>query len=153
MNYEEDILQAIFIAVVVANFLLNTSRALKAIKLCRESLVLLSDKVLSAKKPLQQIIYRKIYHTMFEAYRRVGDHSNAIACGWKLLTILRECGDTVQEGMLSLVLANIYQSQSKYAEAKGLYEKAITMMQKTGNMQGRRRSRLWKPGKCVLFSR
>ena len=136
MNYEEDILQAIFIAVVVANFLLNTSRALKAIKLCRESLALLSDEVLSVKRPLQQIIYRKIYHTMFEAYRRVSDHSNTIACGWKLLTILRECGDTVQEGMLSLVLARIYQSQSNYVEAKGLYERAITIMQKTGNRGG-----------------
>ena len=133
MNYEEEILQALFIAVAVANFLLNTSRALKAIKLCRESLVLLSDKVLSVKTPLKQIIYRNIYHTMFEAYRRVSDHSNAIECGCKLLTILRECGDTVQEGKLSLQLANIYRRQSKYAEAKGLYERAITMMQNTGN--------------------
>ena len=81
MNYAEEILHAIFLALVVANFLLNTSRALKAIELCRESLVLLSNKVLSVKKPLQRTIYRKIYHTMFEAYRRVSDHSNAIACG------------------------------------------------------------------------
>ena len=94
MNYAEEILHAIFLAIVVANFLLNTSRALKAIELCRESLVLFSNKVLSVKKPLQRTIYRQIYHTMFEAYRRVSDHSNAIACGWKLLTILRECGDT-----------------------------------------------------------
>ena len=51
MNYTEEILHAILIGVVVANFLLNTSGALQAIELCRESLVLLSNKVLSVKKP------------------------------------------------------------------------------------------------------
>ena len=50
MNYEEEIIQAIYIAFLVADFLLNTGRALKAIELCKESLVLLSCKVLSAEK-------------------------------------------------------------------------------------------------------
>ena len=136
MNFVEDILQAIFIASVVANFLLNTSRALKAIELCKEGLVLLSNKALSAKKPLRQRIYRKIYHTMFEAYHRVSDNTKAIACGRKLLTIHHECGDIVQEGELSVELAEIYQSQSMYAEAKELYETAITVKQKTGNRRG-----------------
>ena len=136
MNYTEEILHAIFIAVVVANFLLNTSRALQAIGLCKETLVLLSNKVLSAKKPLRQRIYRTIYHTMFEAYRRVSDHTNAIACGRKLLTIHHECGDAFREGVLSIVLARIYRSQNRYAEAKELYERAITLMQKTGYRTG-----------------
>ena len=135
MNYTEEILHAIFIAVIVANYLLNTS-ALQAIALCKESLVLLSNKVLSVKKPLAQKLYGKIYHTMFVAYRSVSDHTNAIAYGRKLLTIYRECGDAFQEGMLSIVLAQIYQSQSMYAEAKDLYERAITIMQKTGNIRG-----------------
>ena len=63
---------------------------------------------------------------MFEAYRFVSDNTKAIACGRKLLTIHHECGDTVQEGKLSLALAEIYQSQSMYAEAKKLCETAIT---------------------------
>ena len=137
MNYLEEILQAIFIASVVAIFLLNTNRALKAIELCKESLVLLSqNKALSAKNSLRQRIYRAIYHIMFEAYRRVSDNTKAIACGRKLLTIHRECGDTVQEGKLSIDLAQIYHSESMYAEAKELFETAITMMQKTGNRRG-----------------
>ena len=136
MNYVEEILQAIFIALVVADFFLNTSRALKAIELCKEGLVLLSNKALSVKKPLRQIIYRRIYYTMFKAYRRVSDNTKAIACGRKLLTIHRECGDTVREGNLSLALAHMYQSQSMYAEAKELYETAITILQKTGNRRG-----------------
>ena len=136
MNYTEEILHAIFIAVIVANFLLNTSRALKAIELCKESLVLLSNKVLSVKKPLQQKLYGIIYHTMFEAYRRLSDHTNAIAHGRELLTIYREYGDAFREGMVSIVLAQIYRSHNMYAEPKELYERAITIMQKTGNRRG-----------------
>ena len=136
MTYTEEILHAISIVLVVANFLLNTRRALQAIELCKESLVLLSNKVLSVKKPLRQKFYGLIYHTMFEAYRRVSDHTNAIACGRKLLTIHHECGDTVQEGKLSIDLAQICRSQSMYAEAKELYETAITKMQLTGNKRG-----------------
>ena len=68
----------------------------------------------------------------------------AIACGRKLLTVYHECEDTVQEGELTIALAQIYQSQSMYAEAKELHEKAITIMQKTGNIK-RRNSRFWTP--------
>ena len=136
MNYTEEILHAILIAVTVANFLLNSSRALKTIELCKESLVLLSNKVLSVKKPLRQKFYGIIYHTMFEAYRRVRDHTNAIAYGRELLTIYREYGDAFCEGMVSIVLARIYRSQNMYAEAKELYERAITIMQKTDNRRG-----------------
>ena len=55
---------------------------------------------------------------MFNVYRRVSDHTIALACGRKLLTIFQECSDTVQEGMLSIALAQICQRQSMYAEAK-----------------------------------
>ena len=136
MNYTEEIIQAICIALVVTNFLLNTGRALKAIELCKESLVLLNHKVLSVQKPLRQRLYGTIYHTMFVAYHRVRDHTSAIVYGRKLLTIHRECGEIVQEGALTIVLADIYMSQSKYAEAKELYERAIPVMQKTGNRRG-----------------
>ena len=136
MNYTEEIIQAICIALVVANFLLNTGRALKAIELCKESLVLLNHKVLSVQKPLRQRLYRTIYYILFVAYRRVRDRRNAVAYGRKLLNILRECGEIVQEGDLSMDLAKIYKRQSKYAEAKELYERAIPVMQKTGNRRG-----------------
>ena len=133
MTYVEEIIQATCIAFLVANFLLNTGRALKAIELCKESLVLLSYKVLSVEKPSWQRLYGKFYLTMFEAYCRVSDHTNATTYGRKLLTIYRECGHTVLEGELSITLARIYQRQRKYAQAKILYERAIPVMQKTGN--------------------
>ena len=58
MNYTAEILHAILIGVVVAKFLLNTSGALQAIELCKESLVLLSNKVLSVKKAITAKILR-----------------------------------------------------------------------------------------------
>ena len=101
-------------------------------------IVLLNHKVLSVQKPLRQRLYGTliIYYTMFVAYRRLRDRTNATAYGRKLLNILRECDEIVEEGALSIELAQIYWSQSKYAEAKELYERAIHVMQKTGNRRG-----------------
>ena len=133
MNYEEKIMQAIRIGLVVANFLLNIGHALKAIELCKESLVLLNHKAPIIEKQSGQFIYKMIYYAMFNAYRRVRDHTNALACGRKLLAIHQECSDTLQEGTLSITLAQICQSQSLYPEAKVLYERAIPVMQTSGN--------------------
>ena len=132
MNYEEEIMQAVLIGSVVASFLLNIGHPLKAIELCKENLVLLSNKALTIEKQLGQLIFKTIYRTMFEAYRRVSDHRNAIAYGSKLLIIHSDCGDTVQEGVLSTALAQIFQHQSMYAEAKQLLERAIPILRTTG---------------------
>ena len=118
MNYVEEILEAIFIGLAVATFLLNIYRSSKSIELCKETLILLNHKALNIEKKLSQVIYKEIYYTTFNAYHRVSDHTNALACGRKLLTIFQECSDTVQEGMLSIALAQICQRQSMYAEAK-----------------------------------
>ena len=136
MNYEEKIIQAISISLVVAAFLFKTGRTLKAIELCKESLLLLGHKALSIEKQFGLSIHKTIYNIMFLAYIRASDHRNAIACGRKLLAIYRERVDTVQEDKLSIALAKISLSQSMYAEAKELYERAITIMQKTGNRRG-----------------
>ena len=133
MNYEEEIIQAIHIGLAVATFLLNIGHALKAIELCKESLVLLNTKALSMGKQIEQFIHEQFYFTMFEAYCRVSDDTNAITYGRKLLAIERELGYTVQEGCLSITLAQIYGRQSMRAEAKELLERAIPVIRKTGN--------------------
>ena len=132
MNYQEEIIQAILIGSVVATFLLNIGHALKAIELCKENFVLLSNKALRIEKQLGQLLCKKIYPTMFKSYRHVSDHTNAIAYGNKLLAIYSECGDTVQEGLLSITLAKIYRRQRMYAEAKQLFERAIPVLRATG---------------------
>ena len=118
MNYVEEILQAIFIALAVATFFFNICRGSKSIELCKETLILLNQNALNIEKQLSQFIYKEIYYTMVNAYHRVSDHANALACGRKFLTIFQECSDTIQEGLLSIALAQICQRQSMYAEAK-----------------------------------
>ena len=48
MNMTEAILQAVFIGLVVAVFLLNTGRALKAIEVCKECLSFLNNRVVTS---------------------------------------------------------------------------------------------------------
>ena len=120
MNNIEEITEAISIALVVAIFLLNTGRALKAIELCKESLVFLNNKALIIKQRYGKQIYGGIYSTMFKAYCRIHDNNNAISCGRKLLVIYQECGRRFSEGKLSIELAMIYFSHNEYVEAKEL---------------------------------
>ena len=91
MNYVKRILQAISILLAVASFLLNAGRALKAIEF--EAWFLLNNKALSIEKQLRQFIQQAIYDAVFKAYRRVGDQTNALECGRKVLATHRECGD------------------------------------------------------------
>jgi len=81
-------------------------------------------------------IYEAIYRTMFHAYCRISDNTNAITYGKKLLTIYRECDDRVQEGNLSMLLVRIYYSQSMYSEAKELCERAIIVKREVGDRAG-----------------
>ena len=136
MNNLEDFMQVIYFGLVVSTFLLNTGRALKAIELCKESLILLSNKALRVEEQIVKIIYGAIYQTMFNAYHRISDNTNAITYGRKVLTIYRECGDTVREGLISSELMRIYYSQNMYVEAKELCERAIIAMREIGDREG-----------------
>ena len=133
MNDFEEIIQAIYIGVVVATFLYMTGRARKAIKFCKESLVLLNNKAPEKEMQFAKFLYEAIYKVLFAAYHHIRDYTNAIAYGRKLLAIKRESRKTVQEGILCINLATICKDQNKYSEAKELYERAISIMNKTGN--------------------
>ena len=133
MNDIEEIIQAIYIGVVIATFLYMTGRARKAIELCKESLVLLNNKALEKEKQFAKFLHEAIYKVLFEAYLRIRDYTNAIAYGRKLLAFKCKCRETVQEGILCINLATICKAENKYFEAKELYEKAISIMNKTGN--------------------
>ena len=137
MNNIEEIIQAFFIGLLAASFLLNTGRALKAIELCKESLVLLNSMMEpSIGKQIGQTFYRAIYVIMFLGYRGISDNTNAITYGRKLLVICRERGDKVQEGILGVALADVYYSQSMYVEAIELYERTNTIMREIGHRAG-----------------
>ena len=133
MDNIEEIMQAISIVFVVGVFFCNTGRGIKAIELFKEGLVLLNNKALEKEKYLSNFFFKHIYFAMFKTCDCNHDYKNAAQYGRKLLVILRQCGETVNEGMISLVLANRYQLQNKPTEAKELYETAIDIMNKTGN--------------------
>ena len=133
MNDFEEIIQAIYIGVVVATFLYMTGRARKAIELCKESLALLNNKALEKEEQFAKFLYEAIYKVLFAAYHHIRDYTNAMAYGRKLLAIKRECRETVQEGILCIKLAGICKDQNNYFEAKELYEIAISIMNKTEN--------------------
>ena len=117
MNDFEEIMQAIYIGVVVATFLYMTGRARKAIELCKESLVLINNKALEKEKQFAKFLYEEIYEVLFAVYHDIRDYTNAVACGRKLLDIKHECCETDQEGILCITLAKICQDQDKYVEA------------------------------------
>ena len=133
MNNIEEIMPTIYIGLVVATFLLNTGRALKTIELCKENLVLLNNIESDIEEQIAQKIRRAIYEIMLTGYCRISDNTNAIRCGRKLLVIYRECGERVYEGKLGTRLAQIYLSQSKYVEARKIYERTIIILRQNGD--------------------
>ena len=133
MNNIEDILKGIYIGFVFATFLLNTGRGLKAIEICKECFIFLDNEVLKKEDHIFNSANIAIYQTMFMAYYLFTDYTNTAKYGWKLLDIYRECGNTVEEGNLTLILANIYELQFNYEEARELYKKGINTMRETGD--------------------
>ena len=100
MNNIDDILQVaqtILVGLVVAMFLANTGRALKAIKLCKECLIFLKNDV-----PGNIELFGKLD----------------------------------MEGSITILLANIYERQCKYATAIEYYHRAINIMKDTDNKRG-----------------
>ena len=133
MNNIADILQAILIGLVVANFLLNTGRALKGIEVCKECLIFLNNKVLKTEGGIFKLLHIGIYKTIFREYCLIPDHAKALKYGGKLLDIYLERGQKDEKGALTVKLAGIYQQQYKYLEARELYEKAINITKKMGD--------------------
>ena len=122
----------IYIASVLARFLCNTGRRIKAIELCKECLVLLNNKALEKEKHQRNVFLEQIYLTMFNVHFDCRNYKDAAECGRKLLFIYRECGKRGGEGILCSKLAEIHRIQNEPAEAQELYEAAIKIMNRTG---------------------
>ena len=127
MSNITDILQAICIGLLVATFLLNTGRGLKAIEVCQECSILLNNEIVKTREELFNLIYISMYQTIFRAYCLIPDYSRALIYGSKLLKIYREGSRKVEEGNLTIDVAKICEQQHRYAEARELFEKAITI--------------------------
>ena len=132
MKNTEELIWIIWIGTLVANFLLNTSRVLQATELCQECLILLNN---TAQEQVVELLYLGIYAMMFMAYSQLNNHRSTIICGRKLVNIFRGLGLRAKEGKLTFALAKLYNLQSKYKEAKGLYKKALSIMIETGEKE------------------
>ena len=132
MDNIKDIKQTIRVGSLVAIFLQNTERYLQASELCKECLILLSNIALGTEDQFTKFWYRNIYGVMFNAHFSISDYINAEKHARKLLPIFRDSGEKEQEGRLSLWLAEIYYRQSRFLEAKELYECAIKLMKAIG---------------------
>lgn len=124
------------VSIVVASFLLNTGRVLKAIEFCKESLILLNNDALGEGNPFHQLCCRDIYSIMFTAYYLVPDYTNAINHGEKFLATLHELGEKVQEGEVAITVAEMCESRYQHAKAKDLYERATNIKRETGDRRG-----------------
>ncbi len=130
----ENIEKILASVIIVANFLLNTGRCLKAIEFCKECLILINIK--GIKEQYAKLLNTKIYLTMLEAYNLIRDYAKVIKYARELLVISSELGERATEGMLALILANTFKKQCKYVEAKDQYERAIDIMIETGDREG-----------------
>ena len=130
MDNTDEIIWTITIGTLISCFLLNTSRLLQASELCQECLIILKN---AAHEKKVELAYTAINRVLFKAYLLLNDHKSAIECGTKLLDCLSGLGLRAQEGELIFQIANLYQLQSKFKDAKGLYSKALRIFIETDN--------------------
>ncbi|XP_078366934.1 uncharacterized protein LOC144650965 [Oculina patagonica] len=125
MDNGGEVLDVISIGLVVACFLFNSSRVLKAIQLCKECLFILKTKAVIKDEKLDDRGLKGIYLEIVKAYFFLSDYTNAIKYARKLLRIHRDCGEKHNECKLCIQLAIMYLHQSRYVEAKELCEKVL----------------------------
>ena len=125
-----EVIQAISIGLIVANFLLTSHRVLKTIEICKECLVILNE---VGEGKLAKRCYKAVYLTMLKAYFLINDYTNAIKYGSKLLHIHRQCGEKAKECNLSIELATLYLQQGKFAQAREICEKALIISTEIGD--------------------
>ena len=135
-----EILEAVWVGIVVANFLVNTYRVERAIELCKESLIILSKKDVITETELIQTFFETLYAIIFKGCDVIGDYTNAIQYGRKLLAIhsnrsAENAMERRQRLKTSLRLATIYHRQSNYVEARRLSEEALAISKEIGDKE------------------
>ena len=129
-----EILEAVWMAIVVANFLVNTYRVERAMELCKECLTILSNKAVITETELIKAFFEILYTIIFKGCYVIGDYTNAIKYGRKLLAIDSNRSEKAMERIkIRLRLATIYDRQSNYVEARRLSEEALAISKEIGD--------------------
>ena len=125
MDNITQVITTIYMGSLVATFLRNTGRASQAIELCKECLIpLVNNKTRFEEDPFTQLNL-PFYAVVFSAYYDMCDFTNAEKYARELLDMYHDFGYTDEDGLLISTLADIYQKQNRFVEAKELYERAI----------------------------
>ena len=136
LNNVDEVTQVITTGLLVAGFLLNTNRFLKAIEIDNECLLILKDTAGLIDKKISKLFFKWVYFSMWKAYRTINDNTNAVGCAEKLLQIHRESGERLEECDLSINLAEMYLHQSKYAQGKQIFKKALLISKEISHSRG-----------------
>lgn len=116
MNNLGEVVHAVFIGFIVADFLINTGRVLKAIELCKECLFILDNNERMREYELYTLLYKDIYSSMLKTNYHINYYTNAIKHARKILRILRKCGERTEECKLIINLTTLYLRQSTWKE-------------------------------------
>ena len=106
----------------VSLYLCNTNRVPNAIEMCKEVLFLLQHKTL-----------RNMDEKCVKRFENV--NSDAIGCGIRPILTSRTVFERKMELMTTCILRELYKSERKYNEAKGLDLKALKIAEKIGDWQ------------------
>ena len=133
MSNMDDVIAAALIASIVAGFLVNTSRAYKAIELCKEGLSIVNSSELIKQNQLYKQLNKAIHLTLARAYSLINDYPNEMKYARKILHIYQESGERAEECAMSIELGKLYLRQKKNKEANELFEKALLISTELGD--------------------
>lgn len=121
-------------AIVVANFLVNTYRVERAMELCKECLTILGNKAVIPETELIQAFFVELYAIIFKGCYVIGDYTHAIQYGRKRLAIDNNRREkTIERIQIRQWLATMYDRQSNYVQARRLSEEALTISKEIGD--------------------
>ena len=132
MDSIKEPISAIYIGIVVAEFLSKTGPVLQAIEIYKECLIILNSQGQAIDNSLANVTFRVIYMKIISAYVYIKDYTSTEKYLRKLLLYI-DSNDPIEEGWLHLNLADILHAQSKFTEASEFYESAIKVMKMMGN--------------------
>ena len=119
MSDAAEILNSVKIGLNVAIFLLNTDRGLQATALCNECIILLQNLVSGGHLSISDVL--------FNAYHPISGYTDAERYVTTLLDTFHHAG------RLTIILGDKYEAQSRFVEAKQLFQGVLTIMKTIGH--------------------
>ena len=130
---EEFTTSAINIGLAVATLLLNTGFVLKAIQLCEECFILLSNGDLGNESAVTKLYHQRILSLKAKAWSTVYNSTSFEKQVREQLLFYQDSDDHVIKGWLNLSLARILHITKRFLEAEGFYDVAKNIFKTTGN--------------------